>query len=146
MYIREATLADIPLMHHVRLAVKENTLTNPLAIQECDYVPFLTEKGKGWLCEMAGRTIGFAILDLQNTEVWALFVDPLFEGQGVGTSLHDTMVNWYFSQAKAELSLSTEPGTRAYAFYHLKGWVETGQKSSGEIIFKMQRKDLHLLS
>lgn len=46
MSIREALLVDIPEMHRIRMAVKENVLTNPLAVQEADYVPFLSLPNK----------------------------------------------------------------------------------------------------
>ncbi len=146
MFIRDAQIADIPMMHSIRMAVKENVLTNPLAVQEADYIPFLTEKGKGWVCEIANQVVGFSIVDMEENEVWALFVDPLVEGRGVGGRLHDEMVKWYFTQSNTELMLGTEPGTRAEALYLYRGWKVLGQKSNGEIIFKMQRKDLHLFS
>lgn len=34
MFIREAVIKDIPTMHRIRMAVRENVLTNPLAVQE----------------------------------------------------------------------------------------------------------------
>lgn len=146
MFIREALLGDIPEMHRIRMAVKENVLTNPLAVQEADYLPYLSLPNKGWVCEIADQIVGFSIVDTTEKEVWALFVNPLFEGRGIGARLHDVMVTWYFSQDKTELILGTEPGTRAEGFYLHNGWVAIGQKSNGEIIFKMQRKGLHLLS
>lgn len=146
MSIREAHFTDIPAMHRIRMAVKENVLTNPLAVQEADYVPFLSLPNKGWVCEIANQIVGFSMVDVSGKEVWALFVDPSFEGQGVGGGLLDIMVNWYFAQGAEELILGTEVGTRAENFYRHKGWKASGQKSNGEIIFKMQRKDLNLSS
>jgi GNAT superfamily N-acetyltransferase len=146
MFIREAVITDIPAMHRIRMAVKENVLSNPHAVQEADYIPYLSETGAAWVCENSDQILGFAILDIEAGEVWALFVDPDFEGKGIGSGLHDTMLSAYFQQGYAELILGTEPGTRAEAFYRHKGWDQTGQKSNGEIIFKMRRKDLHLSS
>lgn len=146
MFIREAVITDIPAMHRIRMAVKENVLTNPLAIQESDYKPFLMKEGAAWVCEDSDQIMGFAIVDVDAGEVWALFVDPDFEGKGIGSRLHDTLVDTYFSAGKAELILGTEPKTRAEIFYRHKGWEQTGNKSNGEIIFKMRRKDLHLSS
>lgn len=146
MKIREAQIEDISAMHRIRLAVKENVLTNPLAVQEAYYVPYLSHPNKGWVCEIADQIVGFSIVDTEEREVWALFVNPFFEGRGIGARLHDELVTWYFSQGKTEVILGTEPGTRAEGFYLHKGWVAIGQKSNGEIIFKMQRKDLHLSS
>ena len=146
MFIREAVITDIPAMHRIRMAVKENVLTNPLAVQEADYIPYLTKEGAAWVCEDSDQIMGFAIVDVKAGEVWALFVDPDFEGNGIGSQLHDTMVGAYFAAGQTELILGTEPGTRAEAFYRHKGWDQMGQKSNGEIIFKMQRKALHLSS
>ena len=146
MNIRVAQITDIPAMHHIRMAVKENVLTNPLAVQEADYVPYLTKEGAAWVYEESDQIMGFAILDIEAGEVWALFVDPDFEGKGIGSQLHDMMIGAYFAAGQTELILGTEPGTRAEAFYRHKGWDQMGQKSNGEIIFKMQRKALHLSS
>ncbi|MDT8886134.1 GNAT family N-acetyltransferase [Aquirufa regiilacus] len=146
MSIREALLVDIPEMHRIRMAVKENVLTNPLAVQEADYVPFLSLPNKGWVCEIFDQIVGFSMVDVTGNEVWALFVDPSFEAQGVGGGLHDILVKWYFALGEEELILGTEVGTRAENFYRHKGWKASGQKSNGEIIFKMHRKDLHLSS
>ncbi len=146
MFIRKAVITDIPAMHRIRSTVKENVLTNPLAVQEADYIPFLTKDAAAWVYEESDQIMGFAILDIEAGEVWALFVDPDFEGNGIGSQLHDTMVNAYFSKGQTELILGTEPGTRAEAFYRHKGWGQIGNKSNGEIIFKMHRKDLHLSS
>jgi hypothetical protein len=49
MFIREAVISDIPAMHRIRMAVKENILTNPLAVQEADYIPFLTKDAAAWV-------------------------------------------------------------------------------------------------
>ena len=97
MFIREAEMSDIPAMHRIRLAVKENVLRNPLAVQEADYIPFLTEKGRGWVAEIEHEVVGFAMVDLQGHDVWALFVAPEKEGQGIGGALHDQMLEWYLN-------------------------------------------------
>src|SRR5688500_16080133 len=117
MFIREAQLADIDTLAEVRYAVTENVLSNRALVTYDDYVEYLTRRGKGWVAEIEGRVVGFAIADLQNHNIWALFVHPDFDHQGVGRALHDTMLNWYFSQTKEPVWLGTAPGTRAEAFY-----------------------------
>jgi len=146
MFIRAAEIADIPAMHRIRLAVKENVLRNPLAVQEADYIPYLTEKGKGWVAEVEHKIVGFAMVDLQGHDVWALFVDPGVEGQGVGRALHDLMLKWYFAKTDTPLHLGTEGGTRAEKFYRKRGWVEIGREPNGDLTFLMPQKPLHLLS
>ena len=146
MFIRAAEMADIPAMHRIRLAVKENVLRNPLAVQEADYIPYLIEKVQGWVAEIEHKIVGFAIVDLQGHDVWALFVDPEKEGQGLGGALHDLMLEWYFAETDEPLHLGTEGGTRAEIFYRKRGWKEMGREPNGDLTFLMPRKPLHLLS
>ena len=141
MILRDAILGDIPQMQVVRNSVKENALSNPGLVTFQDYENFLTKRGRGWVCEIENRIVGFAIVDMVDQNVWALFVDPGFEGQGIGKKLHDTMVDWYFSQTSTILWLGTAPNTRAEKFYRTKGWREVGVHGKGEVKFEMS-KDL----
>ena len=45
MILRQATQRDIPAMRRVRLAVRENALSNPNRITEADYLAALEEWG-----------------------------------------------------------------------------------------------------
>lgn len=134
--IREVTIGDIAAIHEVRMAVKENILNNPSLVTHEDYVRYITIAGKGWVYEAEGTIVGFAIVSLDESNVWALFVDPYFENKGIGTQLHDTMLNWFFAFSKKTIWLSTAPGTRAEIFYRKNGWQEVGMKN-GEVKFEM---------
>ena len=137
MQLREAHVDDIPDLHRIRVAVRENRLSDPGRITPADYMEFLFERGRGWVT-LAGEVItGFAIVDLSANNVWALFVDPLFERQGFGLALHDQMLDWYFRQTKATLWLGTSPGTRAESFYEACGWNRIGLQPDGELRFEM---------
>ncbi|MCB2408471.1 GNAT family N-acetyltransferase [Hymenobacter lucidus] len=137
MHYREAQLTDIPQLMRVRMAVRENRLSNPALVPAEAYVEYLTQRGKGWLCETtAGTVAGFAIADLQDHSIWALFIDPDFAAQGIGKRLHDLMLTWYFQQTTHPVWLSTAPGTRAEEFYRRQGWHETGRTKSGEVRFE----------
>lgn len=137
MIFREAFSQDIAQMHFVRMAVKENALSNPAFITEADYEEYITQKGKGWVCEMEGKIVGFAIADLKENNIWALFIHPDFEGRGIGKRLHDLMLNWYFGLTSKTVWLSTSPGTRAESFYRKAGWKEVGIYGKGEVKFEM---------
>ncbi|MEZ4967237.1 MAG: GNAT family N-acetyltransferase [Saprospiraceae bacterium] len=137
MIIREATIADIKQIQFVRNAVKENTLSDPALVTDDDCAEFITERGKGWVCEIDGRVVGFAIADLKERNIWALFILPEFEGRGIGRGLHDTMLDWFFSQTQSNLWLGTAPNTRAEAFYRKSGWTEIGTHGKGEVKFEM---------
>jgi GNAT superfamily N-acetyltransferase len=137
MIFREATINDIPQIQVVRNAVTENTLSNPALVTDNDCEEYIMKRGKGWVCEIDNNIIGFAIADLQDHNIWALFVQPGFDKRGVGRRLHDDMLNWYFRRTNYPVWLSTSPGTRAETFYRKAGWRETGLYGKGEIKFEM---------
>lgn len=137
MHCRQAILKDIPQLQEIRNAVKENSLSDPGLVTTGDYELYLTQKGKGWVLESAGQILGFAIVDVQANNIWALFVRPGFEGKGVGKELHQQMMDWYFSETRKKVWLSTSPGTRAAAFYKQAGWQQNGLYGKGELKFEM---------
>jgi GNAT superfamily N-acetyltransferase len=94
--IRVATGADIQDMHRVRMSVRENRLTSPARVQPYHYEALLNEGARAWVAEVDDRIVGFAVGDLARSNVWALFVEPTFERQGVGRRLHDGMMAWLF--------------------------------------------------
>jgi len=139
LFFREAGVSDIAAMHIVRMSVHENVLSHPSVVTERDYVDYITERGKGWVCESGGSIIGFCIVDVTENNVWALFVKPEFEGRGVGRHLHALMLKWYFQHASEPLKLTTAPETRAELFYRLNGWKDQGKNKNGEIVFQMRK-------
>jgi len=124
--IRQAFVNDIPQIQFVRNAVKENTLSDPGLVPDADVEDYILRRGRGWVWEEAGRIIGFSIVSVSDQNVWALFVEPGQDKKGIGRALHDTMMDWYFSQTDQPIWLSTSPGTRAEGFYRKAGWQETG--------------------
>jgi GNAT superfamily N-acetyltransferase len=142
LQVRIATVADVPGMHRVRTSVRENRLSDPAWITPDDYRAMLTERGRGWVAEIDGRIVGFAVADASRANVWALFVDPGAEGHGAGRRLHDAMMEWFFLSAGAErVWLSTDPGTRAEAFYRTAGWRSCGLEPNGEARYEMTREE-----
>lgn len=137
MTIREAKIDDIKQIQIVRNSVKENTLSDPNLVTDEDCKAFITDRGKGWVCEVNGEIVGFSIADLQDKNIWALFLKPEFEKQGIGRKLHDIMLDWYFKQTTDTVWLGTSPNTRAELFYRQLGWTEIGTHGKGEIKFEM---------
>lgn len=140
MIFRQATIADIPQIQVVRNSVKENMLSDPALVPDSDVELYISRRGKGWVCETDGHIVGFSIADLQDNNIWALFLHPGFEGQGIGKELHRLMLDWYFEQGKDSVWLGTAPGTRAETFYRKQGWTETGMHGK-EIKFEMRKGD-----
>ena len=141
MQFREAQVTDIPQMMEIRNSVKENQLSDPALISFDDYSTFITNRGKGWISLEDELVTGFAVVDLVEHNVWALFVRPGYEGNGIGTILQQLLLTWYFQQTSHPVWLSTSPGTRAEKFYRKSGWHETGIYGKGEIRFERNKPD-----
>lgn len=134
--LREAQVADINQIQAVRRLVKENTLSDPSLVTDADCEEYMTVRGKGWVFEADERIVGFVIADLRDHNIWALFIDPAFEDRGIGKQLHDTMLDWYFTQTQETVWLGTAPGTRAEGFYRKAGWKDAGMHGK-ELKFEM---------
>ncbi|MBW3570374.1 MAG: GNAT family N-acetyltransferase [Gemmatimonadetes bacterium] len=137
--IRVATAADVDAMQRIRVAVRENRLADPAMVQPHHVLEKIGREGRGWVAEDEGRIVGFAIGDLARSNVWALFMDPEFEGRGIGRRLHDQMMDWFFASGAERVWLSTDPGTRAEAFYRAAGWEPAGDYR-GEARYEMSRE------
>ena len=74
---REITCNDIPALCAVRIATRENALSrDELAahgICEESVRGMLEETHRGWLCEVDGGTVGFAMGNGETGEMWIDF-------------------------------------------------------------------------
>ncbi len=134
--LRQASSADIAAMMQIRMAVRENRLVS-MVITETDCLQAIEPPGRGWVIEVNGRMVGFAIGNSATGNIWALFVRPDFEKQGFGRRLHDVMVDWLWSMGLTRLWLTTAPTTRAQGFYEAAGWRRTCLTEQGEIHFEL---------
>ncbi|GAB3164845.1 GNAT family N-acetyltransferase [Telluribacter humicola] len=139
MHFREALPSDFPAMMVVRLTVKENQLSDLSLVTEDHYLSILRNGGKGWVCEADGQLVGFSIVDLQQHNIWALFISPDYEKRGIGRKLHDLMLDWSFEQPVDRLWLGTEVGSRADVFYNRAGWTRAGIQPNGEVRYEMTK-------
>lgn len=142
LIFRTATRADIPAMAQIRLAVKENALSNPARITPQMYEDYLELLGRGWICESAGEIIGFSYAAKQDASIWALFVRPECEGQGAGKGLLKTAVEWLFSLGHQRVTLGTAANTRADRFYARQGWIRGAMKDAVEVVYTLDQKPL----
>lgn len=140
MNFRQATIKDIPQIQIVRNSVKENQLSNPNLIPDNLVEEFITKRGKGFVCEIDDKIVGFSIVDFVENNVWALFILPDFEGKGIGKKLHQLMLDEYFSQTKEAIWLSTAANSRAELFYKKQGWRNAGFHGN-EVKFEMSFED-----
>lgn len=138
--VRVAVRADIDAMHAVRTAVRENRLVSAV-IGGADYAREIEVTGRGWVAELDGRIVGFAVGNARDGNIWALFVHPHHEGRGIGRQLHDALVAWLFVTGLTRLWLTTDPRTRAFGFYRAAGWRATGTTQHGEQRFELAPGD-----
>src|ERR1700730_11649203 len=122
------------------MSVNENRLSHLGVLKPGDTERMLGGDGCGWVGEINGGIVAFAIADLSGTNVYALFVEPGNEGRGIGRRLHHPMMDWFFTAGVPVVWLSTDPNTRAERFYRRAGWTENGTTTNGEILFEMSRE------
>ena len=140
--LRRATEGDIPAMSRIRLAVRENALSNPARITMQMYRDYLDALGRGWVAELDGAIAGFAYADRTDGSIWALFVDPVREGRGAGKALLRLAADWLFEIGFDEIRLGTAANTRADRFYAAQGWTREGMKDGVEVRFRLRRGEL----
>lgn len=127
-------------MHRVRLAVRENVLSDPGRITESDYLAALDVLGRTWVVEVDGEIAAFAS-GYRSGSIWALFVHPEHEGRGYGKALHSVVVAWLWSLGHERIWLTTGPGTRAERFYRSLGWQPCGTVPGGELRLELVGPD-----
>ena len=76
--------------------------------------------------------------DREESIIWALFLLPEWETQGLGRQLLERAVDWLCLAGCASISLTTEPGSRAEGFYSHLGWTRAGITEKGEVRFELE--------
>jgi GNAT superfamily N-acetyltransferase len=140
MHFRRATESDIDAIFVVRFAVKENVLSNPARVTREMCIDYLDKLGRGWVCEIDGRVVGFSYAARADHSIWALFVLPDFEGRGVGKALLNAAVDWLFEIGAERVILSTEANTRADRFYRAQGWTRGEMKDDVEVRYARSKR------
>ncbi len=135
--LREAQPADVAVLNALRLRVKQNILSRPLWLTEARTLTAITGTGRGWVWEENGVILGFSVANASERNIWALFVEPGYEGRGIGRQLLDQAVQWLWSLSSRNIWLSTERDTRAESVYRAAGWQEAGQLENGDIRFEL---------
>jgi ribosomal protein S18 acetylase RimI-like enzyme len=135
VFIRKAVLADIPDLMTLRASVRENRPALVNAVTVDDVADFMRHSPI-WVWQENQRILGFSAGDTQLGWIWALFVDPGHEGRGIGTALLGYACRSVAHAGFYRATLTTDPGTRAAAFYRRAGWIAAGETEEGEIIFE----------
>ena len=132
--IRRATETDIPRINQIRNDVRENKLSDPSRVT-VDHVRWFIANPGIFVWEEDGHIVGFSAADPRDCSIWALFVDPACEGRGIGRALFERACTVLREAGCRRMWLTTDPGTRAEAFYLAAGWTSVGRRGS-ELLFE----------
>jgi ribosomal protein S18 acetylase RimI-like enzyme len=135
--IRRAIPADILRITEIRGAVRENRLSDPSRVTIADVLWHIAHSPIH-LWDERGVIKGFSAGDPRDGSIFALFVDPAFEGQGIGQALILAACRSLAAAGHHIARLSTDPGTRAERFYLRNGWLAKGLDARGEVVFEKE--------
>jgi len=136
---RRALVTDVPVIQQIRVAVRENVLSNPARVTDLLVEEYLDELGRGFVAEIDGVVIGFSFAARADGSIWALFVRPEFEGLGAGKGLLRLAADWLFEIGFDQVRLGTAIDTRADGFYRHLGWTRGEMKDRTEVWFRLDR-------
>lgn len=145
--IRNATIDDIPAMYRISLEAHRKSYDDLIApdyrraFEDCytdtpvgrkRYVDimksrFLSASWRAWVAEHKGSIIGYTIVCQKDTVVYGkgLFVDPAYQGKGVGTALFGRSVD--VLKKHSGMSLVVVEGNKsARHLYRKYGFTEVG--------------------
>ena len=142
MQIRTATPEDVAAIFDVRCSVKENHMSRA-ELAELDITPETVGgmiSGGDYIVPVAlvgGEIVAFAMAQISEGYVFALFVRPEHEGKGLGNTLMREVESGFKEHGVTEAWLCTgsEKGIRAPGFYRRLGWVESGTMEDGQLRF-----------
>lgn len=134
--IRPAGAADVEAIFHVRTSVRENALTwdelAALGITPASIHAAITETPCAWVAERDGEVLGFAMADLPEACLFAVFVLPEHEGQGVGRQLIQAGEAALFLHHPV-IWLETDAASKAAAVYRHLGWTHACDAGDGDV-------------
>ena len=137
--VRIANQADISAIFDIRTSVTENHLSHD-QLSEMGITPQAISQALlaapcSWVAEIQGVPAGFAMADADDGCVFAAFVQPEYEGQGLGRSLMARAEAFLFEQHRT-IWLETAENSRASGFYRSLGWQLVAHLPEGDVRFE----------
>lgn len=135
MKLREIIKSDIKDILDIRVSTKENhfSMTDlvEVGVTSQSVSEWLDGSVKGWICEISGKPVGFAMGDSDTAEILVIAITPGYEKLGIGKKLMIQLQDWLWSFGHQELWLWSNPddNVRAFGFYRKLGWHPTGEIS-----------------
>ena len=147
MRLREIEKTDIKDILDIRVSTKENhfSMTDlaEVGVTPESIAEWLEGSVKGWLCEISGKTVGFALADSKTGEVLVVACYPEYEKRGIGKALMLKVHDWLWSYDHDEIWLwsDPDPSIRAYGFYRKLGYTPTGANKGRDELLKLKRSE-----
>ncbi len=132
--VRRAEPKDHPSLARIFLEARKNAFTwqDAAAFTLADFV----HQTRGEILILAedenGTVLGFISVWEPDSFVHHLFVDPLFQGRGIGTRLLESLRVWLPPPHRLKCLLAN---TRAHSFYLRKGWTEIARAGAGAEVY-----------
>ncbi|NVZ52765.1 GNAT family N-acetyltransferase [Pseudomonas sp. B6002] len=142
--IRQATPQDIDTLFAIRTSVVQNHLSREqmaeLGITPDGLADSIREAPCVWIAEVNGEPAGFSMVDLDGGEVFAMFVRPAYENQGLGRQLM-TVAEAALFERHDTLFLVTDgrDEIRANGFYQRLGWSVVDQVDGDDVRYQKSR-------
>lgn len=140
--IRDAIDDDIPAIFEVRTNVRENHLSiEQLAEMGVTFETIREALGQHpciWVAEQEGQIVGFSMVDVEDACMFAAFVSPEREGQGIGRQLVERAEAFLFERHPS-IWLETDGSSRAAGFYERLGWKRSEELKNGDVRFEKHR-------
>ncbi|WP_269789932.1 GNAT family N-acetyltransferase [Stenotrophomonas sp. Iso1] len=142
--VRRAVAADVEALFDIRTSVTQNHLSREqLAQRGIDaeaLAAAVSSAPCAWLAEVEGQAVAFSMIDLDDACLFAVFVRPAFEGQGLGTAVLQPAEQALFAQhARIWLSTDGRERVRANGFYRRHGWVQVADLEDGDVRYEKAR-------
>jgi ribosomal protein S18 acetylase RimI-like enzyme len=129
-------------MFKVRTSVRENALTidelTQIGVTPESIAQAIGSAPCSWVAVVDDEVVGFAMVDLDSACLFAAFVLPEHEGQGIGTSLIQACEVALF-QRHSVVWLETAQSSRAACLYRHLGWGNEVEIGGGDIRLEKQR-------
>lgn len=144
MKCREARVEDIEALFEIRCSVRENHLSREelaeMGITAQALADVILRGESVWVASDGERLLGFAMVDADNGELFALFVRPECEGRGVGARLLALAEARLFrDHPVACLITDGREQMRAFGFYLRAGWRVVRAEEGGDVRMEKSR-------
>jgi len=127
MRLREIEVTDIKDILDIRVSTKENhfSMTDlaEVGVTPESIAEWLEGSVKGWLCEISGKPVGFALADSKTAEVLVVACYPEYEKRGIGKALMLKVHEWLWSYGHDEIWLWSDPDLPFAHMDSIARWV-----------------------